>query len=121
MYTSARLALVALLGCSLTLPRNGLTQGAMQPSLKFVLGEDKSIQISWPSNAQSFVLEQSGTVYPRPSWQPVTQSPVVQGEFLTLAISPTDRVQFFRLHMVQGAATFRLSGFTLLVGAMAVG
>ena len=121
MERSTRLGLVMLLGGCLLPADLGLTQGASKPSLTVAAARDRTIQLSWPANAQSFLLERADALSQKNSWQTVTQTPVRQGELLSLTISPTGQAQFFRLHQVEPVATWRLSGVTPSDGATAVG
>src|SRR5262249_6003420 len=80
------------------------------------------IQISWPAQPQSFVLELSATLGDPEAWQAVTQEAVLQGDQFVLLVSQTNQAQFYRLRSNQvRPLAFRLRGFTPQDGATDVG
>jgi hypothetical protein len=55
------------------------------------------LTLSWPTNANGFVLEAADTLAPVPDWMLVTTGVSVVGDQNTVTINATNAMQFFRL------------------------
>ncbi|MCX8109504.1 MAG: LamG domain-containing protein, partial [Verrucomicrobiae bacterium] len=56
-----------------------------------------NLEIRWSATASGFVLESSGTVGIGANWQPVSQSPQIDGNELKVVVPVTDSSRFYRL------------------------
>jgi hypothetical protein len=66
------------------------------PTLQFS-SVGNELTLSWPTNANGFVLEATDTLAPVPNWMPVTSGLSVVGDQNTIGIAATNAMQFFRL------------------------
>lgn len=66
------------------------------PTLQFS-SSGNELTLSWPTNANGFVLQASDTLAPVPNWTPVTAGLSVVGDQNTVTIAATNAMQFFRL------------------------
>ena len=70
------------------------------PRITSTLKADRTVEISWPSSAQSFRLESSLTLGQSAFWQPVPQAPVLSGDRWGVRLVPLEPKKFFRLRKV---------------------
>jgi hypothetical protein len=70
----------------------------LPPSLTITrpLTPEGEIVISWPASATGFILE-AAVGLEAPDWQPVGQTPMLEGDQLVVSISATGRKCFYRL------------------------
>lgn len=66
------------------------------PTLQFTSAGNE-LTLSWPTNANGFVLEAADSLAPVPNWTPVTTGLSVVGDQNTITIAATNAMQFFRL------------------------
>ncbi|MBI2927236.1 MAG: hypothetical protein HYY24_16200, partial [Verrucomicrobia bacterium] len=66
------------------------------PDLEITLTA-QTIELSWPSAASDFQLEQTDALAPTPTWQRVEKQPVVSGERCTVRLAVTNSTMFYRL------------------------
>jgi hypothetical protein len=55
------------------------------------------VQISWPTNAQGFTLQQATTLAPQPDWTPATNTIVPVGNQNIVTLPATNAATFYRL------------------------
>src|SRR4029453_3616967 len=73
-----------------------------QPRLSAVRVNDTAVALSWDDPAGEFHLESVTGLNGGIRWEPVAQSPVIQGTTRNLSVDLTDQARFFRL---SGAGT----------------
>jgi hypothetical protein len=67
---------------------------AVGPSL-VIVRNGAAVEISWPASAPG-VLESTGSLT-TPNWQPVSEAPVIAGDWKTVSVPATGGARFFRL------------------------
>src|SRR5262245_24919663 len=73
-----------------------------QPRLSAVRVSDTAVALSWDDPAGGFRLETASGLSPGTQWEPVAQSPVIQGTTRNLSVDLIGQARFFRL---SGAGT----------------
>lgn len=71
------------------------TLNAPPPTLGILLQPDNTVRLSWTANAPEYSLQSTATLSP-PQWTPVTASPVVVGDQITVT-QPVAGTRFYRL------------------------
>lgn len=66
------------------------------PALDLVQVDPATLQLSWPTNAAGYALEQA-TNLPAQVWSPVTNSPAIEGDYYTVQVGITGARRFYRL------------------------
>jgi hypothetical protein len=57
---------------------------------------DGELQLTWPSSYTNYTVQSTTTLSPS-SWSGVTNTPVVNGAFQTITVTPNGTQQYFRL------------------------
>jgi hypothetical protein len=102
------------------LPASGAQQ-ISPPPLSVSIGTSNRIEISWPGDATSFVLEETGSLGSAADWQAVSALPVIRDALSVLGIVPGSSPRFYRLRHVQATSSFRIVDFVPADGANEVG
>jgi len=67
------------------------------PELQIQPVDSLHVRLAWTNNAAGFGLE-SATSLPASTWNPITNTPVLDGEQFAVVLEMGSAPQFFRLH-----------------------
>src|SRR5580765_6364761 len=80
------------------------TPPATGPQLSVAVSGAGQIELSWPSSAQDFTLEQSSSLGDPNSWGAFPENAIVQGDQYSVTVAGNGNAQFFRLHRLPAPA-----------------